>query len=395
MIGVLMQIRNSLLCVVRAIIVLAITANLTACGERVPPQTKPHEVLVSTVRNLSREYVWTYTAIVRARYESDQGFRTGGKVVARMAEVGQKVTAGQSLAHLDPADYELADRSAENQLQAAQVDAEQAASDEARLRRLLADHSVSVADHERQKARSDAATARLTQALHQLDLARNRMKHTTLIAEFEGVITSIRFEVGQVVSQGTPVITVASLSELDVVANLPEAMVDSVDSMAATATFSGAPALTIPLRLRELSPVASTQTRTYQARFSILDMSPTTRQALHLGMKAHLHLTQKTGQLAAVLPATAVWKVDGKNMIWQVNDTENKLIARPVEVIRYTGETVLVQGLSDGAKVVSAVIHKMRSGLTVIPVERSASGLNSEIPPVQAGVSGEDEEDVL
>jgi hypothetical protein len=112
-------------------------------------------------------------------------------------------------------------------------------------------------------------------------------------------------------------------------------------------------------------------------------------------MTSNLHLTQKIDQLAATLPATAVWKADGESMIWQVNSAGNKLVARPVEVIRYTDEAVLVQGLSDGAKVVSAGIQKMISGLGVVPVERSASGLNLAIPPVQASVSEDADEDRL
>ena len=388
MIGALRQARVSHPSVVRTAIVLAITASLAACVEKTPPPAKPHPVLVTTVHNVSSGYERTFSAIVRARYESDQGFRTGGKVVARLVEVGQKVSAGQALARLDPADYELSVRAAEDQLQAARVDAEQAASDEARFQRLLADSSVSVADHERQKARADAATARQAQAARQLDLARNRTIYATLIAEFDGVITSIRVEAGQIVAEGMPVITVAKQSELEVVADLPEEMAGSTDSMVASATFPGAPNLIMPLKLRELSPMASAQTRTYRARFSIGDKSPATRQALHLGMTANLHLAQRDGHLAAVMPATAVWKADGKSMIWQVNDAGNKLLAQPVEVIRYTDEAVLVQGLPDGARVVSAGIQKLTSGLDIVPVERSASGMNLAVPPVQASVPG-------
>ena len=69
--------------------------------------------------------------------------------------------AGQVLARLDPADYQLAVKAAADQVQAASVDAQQSASDEARFHRLLADGSVGTADHERQKARADAAAARL------------------------------------------------------------------------------------------------------------------------------------------------------------------------------------------------------------------------------------------
>ena len=56
-------------------------------------------------------------------------------------------------------------------------------------RRLLADGSVGAADHERQKARADAAAARYEQATRQLALARNRDGYTTLVAPYAGVIT--------------------------------------------------------------------------------------------------------------------------------------------------------------------------------------------------------------
>ena len=63
-------------------------------------------------------------------------------MVDRLVEVGDVVKAGQALARLDPADHQLAVSAAADQVQAASVDAQQAASDEARLRRLLADGSV-------------------------------------------------------------------------------------------------------------------------------------------------------------------------------------------------------------------------------------------------------------
>lgn len=387
MIGTLERARASHRMVVRTAFILAIASGLSACGEKAPSQPKSHPVLVVTARNIYDGVERTFTGTVRARYESDQGFRTGGKVAVRMVEVGQAVVAGQPLARLDPADYDLALRAAEDQLQAARVDAEQAASDEARFRRLLADHSVSVADHERQKARADAAAARQAQASRQLDLARNRAKYATLVAEFDGVVTAVRFETGQSVVEGQPVVTIAKPSELEVVADLPEEMAGSARSLSASASFWEAPSPTAPLKLRELSPTASAQTRTFRARFSILDKSPAIRQALHLGMTAKLHLAAKDGELTAVLPATAIWKTDGASMVWQVTSAGGKLVAQPVEVIRYTDEAVLVRGLPDGAKVVSAGIQKLVPGRDVVPVERSANGMNLSMSAVQASGS--------
>lgn len=383
MIGTFELARVSCRLTLRAGIILAFATGLAACGDKSPPQQKPHPVLVVTAHNVSGGYERTFTGVIRARYESDQGFRTGGKVAARLVEVGQSVSAGQALARLDPADYELGLHAAEDQLQAARVDAEQAASDEARFRRLLADHSVSVADHERQKARSDAAAARQAHASRQLELAHNRTKYATLVAEFDGVITSVRFEVGQVVAEGQPVVTIAKPSELEVVADLPEELAGNARAISASASLWDAPELILPLKLRELSPAASAQTRTFHARFSILDKSPATRQALHLGVTANLHLATKDRELAAVLPATAVWKSDGKSMVWQIENAGSKIVAQPVEVIRYTDEAVLVRGIADGTKVVSAGVQKLTPGLEVLPVERTTSGVNLSMPPVQ------------
>ena len=142
-------------------------------------------------------------------------------MVDRLVEVGDVVKAGQALARLDPADYQLAVSAAADQVQAASVDAQQAASDEARLRRLLADGSVGSADHERQKARADAAAARLEQARRQLDLARNRESYATLVAPYAGVVTALRFERGQVVAEGQPVLSLARDGEREIVADLP------------------------------------------------------------------------------------------------------------------------------------------------------------------------------
>ncbi|MGE5470681.1 MAG: efflux RND transporter periplasmic adaptor subunit [Bacteroidota bacterium] len=367
----------------RLAVSLALTTGLAGCGEPAPPAAKPHPVLVVTAHNADSGHERTFTGSVRARFESEQGFRTGGKVAARMVEVGQRVVAGQPLARLDAADYQLALQAAEDQLQAARVDAEQAASDEARFKRLLADHSVAVADHERQKARADAAAARQAQASRQLELARNRSKYATLVAEFAGVITAVRFEAGQVVAEGQPIVSIAEPSELEVVADLPEEMAGNARSYSASATFWETAAPAIPLKLRELSPAAAAQTRSFRARFSILDKSPATRQALHLGMTTKLHLATKDGELAATLPATALWKTDRQAMVWVVDNAGRKLVAQPVDVLRYTDEAVLVRGVPEGAKVVSAGLQKLAPGLDVVAVERSTSGMNLSLPPLQ------------
>ena len=191
----------------RAVSLTAMAAACTlrlACSDPPVPVAVVKQVFVTTVTHSAAAQTRTFTSLVRARVETDLGFRTGGKVTERVVEVGDVVRAGQVLARLDPADYRLAVSAAADQVQAATVDAQQAESDEARLRRLLADGSVGAADHERQKARADAAAARLDQARRQLELARNREGYATLVAPYAGVVIALRFERGQVVAEGQP-----------------------------------------------------------------------------------------------------------------------------------------------------------------------------------------------
>ena len=54
--------------------------------------------------NATREFV----GVVRARYETDLGFRVAGKIVSRVVNVGDRVQAGDVVARLDPAGPEVA-----------------------------------------------------------------------------------------------------------------------------------------------------------------------------------------------------------------------------------------------------------------------------------------------
>ena len=100
---------------------------LTACSDSPKPGISPMQVFTTTVTHEEATQTRTFTAVARARVETELGFRTAGKVVERRVEVGDSVKAGQVLARLDAADYQLAMQAAADQVQAATADARQAA----------------------------------------------------------------------------------------------------------------------------------------------------------------------------------------------------------------------------------------------------------------------------
>ncbi len=351
---------------------------LAACGAPPAPVAVAKPVFVTPVAPAAAAQQRTFTAVVRARVESELAFRTGGKVVERLVEVGDVVKAGQPLARLDPADYQLAVSAAADQVQAASVDAQQAASDEARFRRLLADGSVGAADHERQKARADAAAARLDQAKRQLNLARNREGYATLVAPYAGLVTALRFERGHVVAEGQPVLSLAREGEREIVADLPEEWVGRARTLVAAATpwtdAAGDGKAALPLVLRELSPLASAQGRTFRVRYAAAPAARAQVAALPLGSTVQLKLSAPasaaSGPAATVVPVSALVKASGPAGVWVLDAKGTRVVFKRVEVVATGDAWVQVTGLDAGSRVVSVGAQKLDAGLTVRAVER-------------------------
>ncbi|MEY8689075.1 MAG: biotin/lipoyl-binding protein [Leptothrix sp. (in: b-proteobacteria)] len=113
---------------------LGLATTLTACAPKTVSAPVVQSVYVSPVRNDNGAAQRVLFGSVRPRVESDLSFRTGGKVTERLVDLGQTVQAGQVLARIDPADYQLAVQGAAEQQRAAEVDAVQSASDAARFK---------------------------------------------------------------------------------------------------------------------------------------------------------------------------------------------------------------------------------------------------------------------
>ena len=361
---------------------LALPLLLAACSKPTEPAPAVPAVYVTPVKHGAGGGERRFSATLAARTESDLAFRTGGKFMVRLVDVGQAVRAGQALARLDAADYQLAAEAAAEQLRAAEVDAVQSASDAARFARLLADGSVGAADQERLQAKAEAAAARVQQARRQLELARNRNAYTVLTAPFAGVVSAVRAEVGQVVAEGQPVFQLARDRELEVVVDVPEAVVAGLRERAAIVRVGGgAPQA---LRLRELSPAAAAGTRSFRARYALASPAPT---GWRMGMTAEVTLAapRAGAEPVAELPVGALLSTQGQATVWVVQDpsaTPAKLVRQPVTVVAQGNDSVTLRGLEEGAWVVSAGAHRLDAGMAVRPVKRPLDAL---LPKPEAG----------
>lgn len=357
-------------------VVAAFTLTLTACEKPEPKVLPAKPVRVQRVILTDTAVEESFTGAVRARVETELAFRVGGKIVRRLVDSGQHVAAGEAIAQLDPEDYELAARAAENQYKAAIVEARNAASDEARFHRLMKEGFVSDASHERQKARADAARERVHQARRQLDLARNRASYSILRAPVSGVITSVHFEIGQVVAEGHAIATLAADGDREIVVDIPENRVARLHKARTSATLWASNGAHFAVTLRELSPVASNATRTYRARFRVDGSAPEMR----LGMTASIWLQVDNGSSSATLPASALHQQNGQAAVWILDPVASRVELAPVRVISYGQDEVRLAGLPNGALVVTAGTQKVNASLRVTAVDATGKPVNPTTP---------------
>ena len=297
--------------VVVAVIAVAV---LSACTSKPPPEAL-RAVRTAEIRYDKTQETNRYVGTVQSRHEVNEAFRVGGKVVQRKVDVGQKVREGDVLAVLDDTDYRLAVEAAQQQLAAATTQARQAESDRKRLDALKTDGSVS------RVRRREGANRVLTRRprpprpkRRKLELARNRLKYTVLRASRSGVVTAVRFEVGQVVAEGQPIVSIANEGEPEIVADVPEDHLAVFKTSRYKAWLASAPEQTFEVALRELSPQAAAQTRTFRAR-----LKPVTPRPLPLGATATLVVERQVGEApTAAIPASAITQNKGQPAVWVV-----------------------------------------------------------------------------
>lgn len=343
---------------------------LTACSRPEAPQEPIRSVKLLTVSTGPVGSQQEYAAEVRARVETRMGFRVGGKLVQRPAEVGQRVRAGQLLAQIDASDLTLASQAAQAQVSAAQSQRDLAAADLKRFTDLKAQGFVSGAEIERRQAVLQAAEASLRQARAQGAVQGNQAAYARLLADGAGVVVGVDAEVGQVVAAGAPVVRIARDGARDAVFAVPEDRVSALKpgqvarvrlwaapQAGAAASFSGT--------VREVAASADPATRTYQVRLTLPDGA-----AVPLGATAYVSLPDAAAGTAAFrLPTSALMQSPGNargTSVWVFDAASSTVQLRTVELAGADGNDMLVvSGLKPGEEVVAAGVHVLSPGQKV------------------------------
>ncbi|KAB0603812.1 efflux RND transporter periplasmic adaptor subunit [Cupriavidus pauculus] len=349
--------------------IIAAASLLAACTEK--PASEPSDVrpVRTVVVGRSNGTIGAnYSGEIRARYESQLGFRTAGKIVARMVEVGSHVKRGQPLLQLDPTQEALQVAAAGADADAARSRVAQARVDVKRTEQLLAQNFASQAELDQQRLVLSQAEAQLRSAQARQQLNANMRGFTTLVADRDGVVSAINAEAGQVVAAGQSIVTVAADGEREVSISVPESRVDELrKAQRLTITVWAHPEKSWNGKLRELAPDADSVTRTYSARISILDADADADPSLlRLGMTASVMVPDTDGSAALRVPLTAVVDHERSRQVWVVDPKTSRVSAREVKLGAAQNDSVMVvSGLTAGETVVSAGVHMLQPGQQV------------------------------
>jgi len=353
-------------------LLFAASTGLVACSRQEASPEPVRAVKVVTAGEQSLQQTDVYAGEVRARVESRLGFRIPGKLIQRTVDVGQRVSAGQLLASVDPQDYQLSAQAAQAQQLAAQTQRDVALADYKRYESLRVQGFISSAELERREASLKAADAALVQARSQLQAQTNQVGYARLQATANGVVTALEAEVGQVLAAGQPVLRLAHDGPRDAVFNVPEQVVQAFKmGMPMQAQLAGS-SDTLKGVVREVAATADPVTRTFTVKLSLQ-----ASERIPLGATINV---QWPSQLAAAprtlqLPVTALRQEGEGTSVWVLDEPQMTVRAQKVTLGAVQAHQVAIaSGLQPGQKVVVAGVHVLSPGQKVTLYKSASDG---------------------
>ena len=347
---------------------------LSACHQReaVVPEAKP--VVARAIHPDGRIAGTSLPAQVQARYSTPLSFRVGGKVIERRVHIGDTVKAGQTVALLDPTDLQNNLVNARAQLDAAEhrlvFAKQQLERDEAQAHANL----IAPAQLEQTQDAYATALAQRNSALAQMALATDHLRYATLTADHDGVITSEDADTGQNVQATQAVYHLDWTGDVDIVCDAPEQALNSLTvGSKARVTLPALPGKTLEAHVREVSPAADRESRTWRVKLTLAAPSPDVRLGMTANVAFDLATAGSTNGAAGdafTVPVTALFHQGDKPAVWVVRNGSDTLELRPVTIQRYDERTVSIgSGLHDGERVILQGVHAVSSGqhVQVVP----------------------------
>ncbi|ESY77498.1 hemolysin secretion protein D [Mesorhizobium sp. LNHC221B00] len=345
--------------VLLGLFMLGAVASCSKSDEKPPEIIRP---VLSMVVEPRTTQIFGFAGSVEPQVSADLAFRLLGRVVSRDVKVGDIVSKGTTIATLDPTALELAVQAAKAELSNAEAQFANAAASEERQRQLLASANTTQAVFDAAQQARKAAEANVERAKASLAKAQEQLGYARLFSDFDGVVTAVGAEVGQTVSPGQTVVTVARSDLREAVVDIPDQL---TGDLAAGTPFQvilqSLPTIQTEAKLREVAPQSEGSTRTRRVKLTLTDPP----QAFRLGSTVTAtRMTKVTPTIE--LPLSALLEKDGADKVWIVDPQTSSVSAKEIKLAAKGAATFIVaEGLEAGMRVVTAGVHSLSEGQKV------------------------------
>jgi membrane fusion protein (multidrug efflux system) len=280
-----------------------------------------------------------------------------GKVVHLGFEPGGVVQAGDVLLKQDT-DSEAAQlRGAEANFALAKLNFE-------RYSNLLGQNLISRLDY-------DNAEAQFKQTVAQADYLRAIIGKKTIRAPFSGRLGIRRVNLGQMLHEGDPIVSLQSLDPIFVNFLLPQQQLGQIKTGLAIRIASDALAgQEIEGRITAINAEVDVATRSIQVQGTVAN----SKKLLVPGMYVNVSIVLPDRENVLVVPTPSVLYAPYSDSVFIVEDKKNEKDGRPVKIVRQQfvklgekrGDFVsIVLGLKQGDVIVSTGVFKLRNGQAV------------------------------
>ncbi len=326
-------------------IIILMSLSLMGCGGS--QETRP-ETLRGVFTYIPENEGTGLSSVHSSRVEEGKsvsvGFKTGGQISRLTANEGQYVQKGQVIGYLDETDYALQVKQVETQYN-------QLISEMKRIEEMYRHHNISENDYEK-------AVAGIEQLKIQMNLAKNNLSYTQLVAPISGYVVEKFMETGEMVGAGTPVYKIVDNSSVEANVALPASAYANRDKIIKCVGKTPATGdKEIPLDILGFIPDGDNNSL-FKLRLGI----PGSRGNILPGMSMSVEIFY-SGDVksdAKKVPSRALFERNGRSYVWEISPTDSTLTAHPVEIIGVPqGKYSLVSGLDDGVEIVAVGVHHL------------------------------------
>jgi len=338
-----------LIVILGAIKGLQIGAMIDQGKKFVPP---PETVTSTVVKSDSWETALTAVGTLNAVQGVTVAAELPGKVVNIAFDAGSAVRKGDVLIRQDTSSEEAQLPGALAQVNLTRLNLE-------RSEQLLAKGMIARVDR-------DNAVANAEQALAQADNIRATISKKTIRAPFGGHLGIRQVNLGQLLREGDPIVTLQSLDPIYVDFTLPQQQLSMVKpGLSVRVTSDALQGETIEGRVTAINPQVDVDTRNIKVEATV------NNQGLKLrpGMFVNVAVGLSARQAVLAIPATAVLYAPYGDSVFVIEEAKGGKTLRQqfVRLGEKRGDFVAVaSGLKEGEAIVSTGVFKLRNGQSVV-----------------------------